>query len=181
MINLLPPQYKEELKTEEKLKIVLILVILFFSFLVSLTLILFSIYIYIEGEIETQEIIITGQEKQFETSKNKKIEEEIKIINQTVSDINSFYQTQFNFTQTLEKISESLPLGTYLTNLSFNPVIKKENKFRVTVSGFSPLRENLFEFKKNLEKIPEFKELYFPPSNWIEPVNINFNICFETE
>lgn len=179
MINLLPPQYKEELETEKKLKTVLILGILIFSFLISLALILFSIHVYIEGETVAQRIIINNQEKQFESSENKKIEEKIKLINQTVFNINSFYQEQFNFSQTLEKISENLPLKTYLTNIIFRPVVKKENELLVSLSGFSPTREDLFEFKKNLEKVLEFKEIYFSPSNWVEPVNIDFNITFK--
>ncbi|HDL75140.1 MAG TPA: hypothetical protein ENH06_02065 [bacterium] len=181
MINLLPPKYKEELKLEERLKILLILSILFFSFLISLTLILFSIHIYIQGEIEAQKIIIKNQEEQSEIFENQKIEQEISLINETILNLNSFYKNQFNFTKTLEKISKNILPGIYLTNISINPIIKENGTLQVSISGFAPFRETLFKFKKNLEKVPEFKELYFPPSNWIDPVNINFNISFKIE
>ena len=120
MINLLPPQQKEELLEEEKYNLVLILGILFLIFLVSLILILFSIKIFISGETDVQRILLSAEEKRFKESQIQNLEEKIDASNQTLSKLNLFYQNQLNLTETLEKISGTLPPGTYLTNLNFS-------------------------------------------------------------
>lgn len=172
MINLLPPQYKAELKEEENWKLTLILSILFLIFLVCSALILFSIKISISGQAEAQKILLLQEEKKFEESQIQNLEEKITISNQALLKLNSFYQSRTNSTEILEKISETLPTNVYLTTLNFNPA-------QISLSGFSPTREILLEFKKNLEKEQTFEEIYFPPSNWVKPTDIDFSVNFK--
>ena len=168
-VNLLPPQQKKELLEEERFKLVLILGILGLLFLVSLSLILFSVKIYISGKAEAQKILVGLEEKKFEIPEVRDLEKEIKLINQNLSKLNSFYKGQPNFTELLEKISEAVPGTIYLTNLSFNPVPQREDRLRISLGGYSPSRELLSEFKKRLQAQPAFEEIYFPPSSWITP------------
>ena len=170
--SLLPPQQKEELLEEEKYSLVLTLGILFLIFLISLILILFSIKIFISGETEVQRILLSAEEKRFKESQIQNLEEKINASNQTLSKLNLFYQNQLNLTETLEKISGTLPPGTYLTTLNFNLA-------QISLSGFSPTREILLEFKENLEKEKIFGEIYFPPSNWVKPIDIDFLVNFK--
>ena len=185
MINLLPPQQKEELLEEEKYNLVLTLGILFLIFLISLTLILFSIKISISGQLEAQKILLSQGEERFKGTQIQNLEEKINISNQTFSKLNLFYQNQLNLTETLEKISETLPPGTYLTNLNFSlltvPAGGKAPQYvaQISVSGFSPTREILLEFKENLDKEGAFGEIYFPPSNWVKPADIDFSVNFK--
>jgi len=172
MINLLPPQYKAELKEEESWKLVLILEILVLIFLICLALILFSVKIFISGQLEAQKILLLQKEKKFEESQIQSLEGKIIISNQTLSKLNSFYQDQTNLTEILEKISETLPLETYLTILNLDPA-------QISLSGFSPTREILLEFKKNLEQEELLGEIYFPPSNWVKPTDIDFSVNFK--
>ena len=176
MINLLPPKQKGELLLREQQSLILILGILFLSFLLSLSLILLSIKISISGDLEIQKI--TLEERGKEVSFNRELEEKIKNSNQLLSDLNSFYQSQSNLTQILEKISGFLPSGTYLTNLNLNP-LQKEKGIQISLSGFCQSRELLFSFKENLEKEGSFSEIYFPPENWLKPIDINFNVTFK--
>ena len=106
------------------------------------------------------------------------------ISNQTFSKLKSFYQNQTYLTEILEKISETLPEQVYLTNLSFIFQLEGEKNqekqvIKVNLFGFSKTRDILLEFKKNLEVRETFKEIYFPPSNWIKATDINFNITFK--
>lgn len=178
MINLLPQREKEILIQEENWKLVLILGIIFLAFLVSLALILFSIQIYISGQIEAQKILFS--QKKGESSQIQDFQEKIKFSNLSFSKLNSFYQEVFNGSEILEKISQALPSGTYLTNFTLSTVTKKEEyPVQTSLSGFSVNRETLLEFKKNLESQELFKEVYFPPSNWVEPINIDFSVNFK--
>ena len=178
MINLLPPEQKEEIFSRERLSSVLVLGILFFSFLVSLFLILFSIKISLLGDLEVQRTLLEEREK--EISSNQEMKEIIENSNLTFSKLDSFYQKRLDLTQVLEKISKLLPSGTYLINFNFNRPQKKEGFLaQISLSGFSESREVLFSFKGNLEKEAEFAEVYFPPENWVKPSDINFTVTFK--
>jgi Tfp pilus assembly protein PilN len=178
MINLLPPEQKEETFLRERLTLVLILGILFFSFLISLSLILFSTKIALLGNLEVQRTSL--EESEREISFNQEIKEIIKNSNLTFSKLDSFYQKRLDLTRVLEKISKLLPPGTYLTNFNFNLSQKKENfRAQISLSGFSESREVLLSFKENMGKEAEFAEVYFPPENWVKPSDINFTVTFK--
>lgn len=177
MINLLPPEEKIALIREEQLKLVLILGIVFLSALLSLILILFSIKIYISGQTNSEKIIFNQEEKKFKSAEFQKLQEEIILTNKTLSDLNSFYQNQINFTEILEKISGILPSGVYLTTLSLSS--SGSGILDCSVSGFAPTREVLLDFKDNLESIEIFKEFYFPLTNLVKSTNIDFNLSFK--
>ena len=176
MINLLPSKQKEELGEEEKLKLILILGILIISFLLYFSLILFLIKISIAAELEVQRIYFGEREKELEIAESKEPEEKIEKLNLNLKKLNSFYQNQLNLTEILEKTSQTLPAGIYLTNFNFN---LKQGKGEIFLSGFSPNRETLLLLKKNLEEEPGFSEIYFPPENWLKPTDINFTLTFE--
>lgn len=172
MINLLPPKYKEELKGEENLNLVLILEVLFLAFSLSLALVLFSIKIHIGSAVETQKILFEVENKEF--TRLKSAEEKLNYINKEISSFESFYKNQLDLTDFLGRISGLLPEGLYLNSFYYQ---KEEQK--ISLSGFSPRVETLLEFKNNLEKQKDFKEVYFPNALWLQPENINFNTSFK--
>lgn len=176
MINLLPPQQKKELEREEKWKLTSILGIISLIFFLCLSLILFSVKIYISGKLESQKILLEIEEKKFKTPEVQDFQKKITILNQNLSKLDSFYHGQFDLTKILEKIATTLPPGVYLNSLSW-----KKDIFQIGLSGFAPLRENLFELKQNLEKEKDFEEIYFPPLNWVKPKDVNFNVTFKVK
>jgi len=181
MINLLPKSEKEFLQIEETKKLIVILGAVVLGSLICLILILFSVKIYISGQAESQRIILLEAEKEFKQSESQILQEKINWANLTFSQLSSFYQQKLNFTEVLEKISKTLPPGIYLTNLSLNPLTGEQDfkAAQISLSGFAPDRETLFEFKKTLESEVNFKEIYFPPTNWIKPAEIDFNITLK--
>ena len=178
MLNLLPQKEKEELIQEESFKLVLVLGILILIFLICLSLILFSIGISIGGQLAIEKALLS--QKETEISHLRDLEKEIKNLNLTFSKLNSFYQKNPNFVKILEITSKTLPPGTYLTSFNFNlPAKDKKYLGEVILNGYSPTREILLEFKKNLEQEELFQEVYFPPANWVEPTDINFTVNFK--
>jgi len=179
MINLLPPEEKEKFLLEKKKRIIIILWVLVLFFLVCLILILFSIKIYFQSQVESQRTLLTEAEREFEQSDVQGLRGKISSVNLTLTKLNSFYQQKIYFFQILEKISQTLPSEAYLTNLSivFSSDEEKDS-MRVSLSGFVAIRETLFEFKENLGKENNFKEISFPPANWVEPTDINFFTSF---
>ena len=181
MINLLPPQEKKNLQEEERLKLILILGILLLAVLISFSLILFTIKIIISSQVESQKKILKQDENEFQKSQLKEFQKIIIDSNQTISKLESFYGGQFEFSSILGEISNTLPQGTYLTNVSLNVQTDKNIKELLicNLSGFSPNRDILLQLRDNLEKETNFKEVYFPPSNWIAPSSINFSVSFK--
>jgi len=182
MINLLPAQQKEEILQEKRWKLTLIAGIIILAFLICLVLMLFSIEIYISGQIEAQKVFLEIKEKEFESTGVQNLEKELNLANQTVLKLGSFYQRELNLTEILERVSGTLPPGTYLTTLSLTPLTvtgKEEFVAQVSLSGFAPTREILLELKENLEQEKLFSETYFPPSNWVKPTDIDFSVSFK--
>lgn len=180
MINLLPPQQKEELQKEENFKIILILGLAVLVFLISLFLVLFTIKVSLLFDLESQKIYFEVREKELKSPGLEVLEEKIKEYNLTLSKLNNFYQNEPNLTGILEKISKTLPAGTYLNTLSVIPQFEGEDReINCSLSGRCLNRETLLKFKENLEKTEGFKEVYFPPGNWVKPTDIDFSVNFK--
>lgn len=182
MINLLPAKEKEFLIQEENLKIVSILGIIMFLSLLSFVLMLFSIKFYVMGDLD--EHIIFLQQKEFEISLYSDLEKEVEVQNLRFVDLESFYSETISRTYVLEKISENLPNGTFLKSLNLSSInqAKSEDKnlLKVSLTGFSPDRKILEDFKSNLESEAFLENVYFPPSNWVMGENnIDFSVSFE--
>ncbi len=174
MLNLLPPQYKKELRQEETRRLILILGIVFLLFLISLSLILFSIKIYIESRAEALRVLTDIEEKKFEDSEAQEIYQKILLADENISKMKLFYQDEEKVTIVFEEILKTMPSGLRLDSFSW-----KKETLQMTLSGFSPTWEILFEFKENLEKEKDFIEVYFPPSNWVKATDIDFNVSFK--
>ena len=173
MINLLPPQQKEELKKEKNFKLVIIYGILALAFFASLNMIMLGINISVQAEVETQKIYLAEKTAELQMSKTHDLENKIKDLNSIFSGLNSFYANRIESYQFFLKISENLPPKTYLTNLSLSLNEDKKN-LQVYISGFCPDRETLLTLKTNLEKEDGFSSVYFSPSNWVSPKDIIF-------
>lgn len=176
MINLLPQKEKEALLQEENWKLVLIFEILILIFLLFLSLAFFSVKIYISGRLDEQKILKEMEGKGAKTFETQDFQKKITAASQNLSKLDSFYQSQINLTEILEKISETLPPGIYLTGLSY-----QKDASQIGLSGFAKLRETLFEFKKNLEEEKYFHDVYFPPSSWVKSKEVDFNATLKVK
>lgn len=179
MINLLPLSEKQILLEEEKWKLILILSLIILIFFISLSLILFSIKIFISSQLEAQKVILSQEEKVFGQTEIQDFQKEINQTNLALLKLNTFYKQKINLTEFLEKIPNLLPKGIFLTQISISPIKKEENKFQVSLSGYTPLIEDLIELRENLKKENELSQIYFPPSIWVETKDIDFNITFQ--
>jgi Tfp pilus assembly protein PilN len=179
MINLLPPEEKNKLLNEEKEKIVIILWILLLFFLLCCFLIILSINFYISGQLEYQNIISKNFNNNEEDKEMQNLRKNFIDFNDTILKIKDFYNQRIYFSQILEDISEMIPEDAYLTNVSVVLSSKeKVNSAQISLSGFISKRDSLLKFKEALEKRDDIKEVFFPPSNWTKPENINFSLTF---
>ena len=172
MINLLPPEYKEELWGEERLRLVLTLGILLGVFLVCLALALLSIRVYVWGEINAQQILVESQRKEGGESDSTRIRE----LNTDVAAIVDFYTKRVPLADVIARIEPVLPENVYLTSFSY---ATGSPRTKISLKGFASLTEDLLAFKVNLEQDPSFENFSFPQSNWIRAADIDFSFDFE--
>jgi len=171
MINLLPPAEKENLESDKIKKAVIIfwIILLFAAF--CLFSILFSIKTYLKSQARQDPEAFNREQiariEEFKASSN--------FANQSIENLNKFYKGKIYFSDILAKVFSMLPEQVYLDEISAE---LGENKISVSVSGYSPDRPTLLLLKENLEKDSSFGEIYFSPSNWIKPQNINFSVVF---
>jgi len=183
MINLLPPSYKEELRGEERFRLVLILGMLIVIFFVCLSLALLAIRVYLSGEIEVQQILVESQSQDDRRARA----DQIRDLNKDIVGVSSFYKNKMLLSDVVLRISDVMPESVYITSLSYTPVSnskrsqaeEKSAKIKIALTGFAPQTEDLLQIRTSLEKDPLFGNFHFPPSNWIRATNINFSFDFE--
>lgn len=181
MINLLPPKEKELFLLEIKKRMFLILWFLFLSSLACFILILFLINSYLVGQLESERITLEKSRDLQKQSEFEDLEKKLDSFNKTLEKLDSFYSQRVYFSDVIAKISSLLPEESYLDGIFLNSSKEKDGKkiTQVSLSGFILNRESLFDFKKTLEKEKDIKEISFPASNWIKPVDINFQVTFK--
>jgi hypothetical protein len=182
MINLLPPQQKEELSNEKSLRMFLILGTLILSIVLSFSLVLLLIENYFLWDLSAQKVIF--EEKEGVVALNQETEDQIREANSFLSQLNSFYQEKYDLTQSLERVYQALPTNTRLTKFNFRSLRKRktqdviEIQNQISLSGICPTREILLSFKDNLEKESLFSDVYFAPKSWVDSKNPVFEVTF---
>lgn len=178
MINLLPPQEKQKLILEKKRKVVVILGIIVIVSLVCLVFILTSIKFYILAETDAQKNILSEIIKRDQTSDIVSFNNIIKNYNKILSQVDSFYSKNKYFNKILKTITD-IPKaqGLYITDLSLER--DKNGLIKASISGVSNTRENLLNFKSNIQQNQDIKSFYFSPNSWINSKNAEFNLTIE--
>lgn len=182
MINLLPPKEKEDYIVERRERITIILGTLFLYGLVGFACILFFINIALKREIVYQQYEVNQIKKDYEQSGVKNFQQEINLFNKDLEKFQKFYSGKEYFSNIISEVAAVLPPGIYLNSMSVDfEKGSKSSYFAVSISGFSPTRDDLFKLKKNFEKNSNFIDINFPPDNWVKPGNIEFFINFKAK
>lgn len=172
MINLLPPKQKEELTKDEIYKMAMILGMVICVSLISLVLMLVAVRWYYLGQLYEKTAAADELLLRLKMLKVEEGEKKIMDYNALFSGMAKFYEKQQITSDIFDKLAESMPEGSHLTNFNFN-------EGKISVSGYCPDREKLVVFKNKLESQEDFENIYFSPSNWIKQKDINFNVSFE--
>lgn len=180
MINLLPQNAKQELRQEQRFRLLLILLFMCMVVLVCFALMLGVIKAYVTGSLFVQESKIALLQERFST--DNPVLASIKEFNETTGQVSRFLKSSRPISLALEALEEILPGGIYLTAFDYDPpsiqVKGKETqqiRERISAAGFAKTRETLFAFRESLEKHPLFSNLSFPASNWVLPQDIHFS------
>ncbi|MBI2123739.1 MAG: hypothetical protein HYU04_00605 [Candidatus Wildermuthbacteria bacterium] len=181
MINLLPQNAKQELRQEQRFRLLLTLLFMCMVALVCFALMLGVIKVYVAGLLFAQESKIALLQERF--SKDNPLLADIQEFNETAGQVSRFIKSSRAVSLVLEAIGEILPAGLYITAFDYDPpgvqtkkgTEPKEIKARASVTGFAKTREDLFLFRESLTRHPLFSDLSFPAVNWVLPEDIRFS------
>ena len=174
MLNLLPSYWQKKLEEEELFKTVAILGTVVAAAAVAFVLMLVLVRVYCSVGLKDAQIVADEKGKEMEILNVKTVENEIASQNKFISDVKDFYSVQGGVTDIFLLAAESLPEGVTLSSFGLSGDT-------VRLSGHSPDRNSLVVFKSNLEKVPSFKNIVFPPENWLTAQSITFDINLEYE
>lgn len=176
-LNLLPPDEKRGLYFQRISRLLWFyggqILIAFFIFVLLSWLVWFFLNSQakiIETELSSYE---AGIKKEALTELNKKITE----ANAQIEAIDKIQATHQYFSLIFTEIAGLIPEEAYLEsiNIQKQPATEKEiAKTKIILSGYAPLRDNVIQIKKNLEKSIYFEELESPMSNFVKATDINF-------
>lgn len=178
MINLLPPQEKQNLILEKKEKLASVLGVVILVSLICFVLILMGIKYYFLSEVDAEKEVLNNARQKYQTAEFLNYEGIVKKYNGLSAQLSSFYGQEEYFSDALKVISSvSRPQGLYLTGISMDR--EQSAKIKVSVAGVSNSRDNLLLYKNNIEADKRIENSGFSPESWVAPKNVNFNLTFE--
>lgn len=176
-INLLPLQEKKELQLAELQKKVFVIFVFLAIFLLILILILSVLGSFISSRAGYFRGLVLEKEEELKATQFQGFKKIIEKSNQDLSSIQNLWQEEIFITSFFEKISSLTPSSIYFQSLSFQKTIQGGTAMAdIRISGFAPTRETLFSFRGILEEDKAFQNIYFPPSSWVRPTNIDFSL-----
>jgi hypothetical protein len=141
--------------------------------LLCFALMLLGMKQYFSAKLAVKDIDVESGKKLVAILKIGGEEEKMLFYGASFSKLNNFYKNQASAAKMIEGIIAAIPEGCYLKNLA-------TLDGKISVSGFCPDRAGLINFKDNMEKRAEFKNVDFPPNNWVTQKNIEFSINLES-
>ncbi|OGZ84261.1 MAG: hypothetical protein A2599_00685 [Candidatus Staskawiczbacteria bacterium RIFOXYD1_FULL_39_28] len=174
MINLLPPEKKEELFLEQIKKIVLVLGGTAVASLVCFALILLAIKFFILKEIISQKSIYSGIMPPG-LSAVKGIAQKY---NAMLPGIKIFYSQNGDFSNVLSNIS-GFKASPGISFLEISLAKGDGKNIKAVILGKSNKRDDMIAFKDIIENDPKIKNSQFSPDSWIKETNANFSLTFE--
>lgn len=179
MINLLPSKEQEKLHQYQIKRLVLVLGFIGAIFIIALSILLLTLTIRLRGTVSYQGSILEAKKGKSKTNQIKSIQGEFATYNKKVRKINQFYEDQDRPSDFLSEVNSVLPDSIRLNSLSYKKEVGGEYKAQAYFSGYCPNRDVLFKLKKKMDQKDNWKDVKFPPSNWVEPSDINFSVSFK--
>jgi Tfp pilus assembly protein PilN len=172
MINLLPPYWQKKLANEEICKTAAILGIVAVAALLAFALMLLLVRVFYSAELKALDIAVAEKEQEMKIFKVEPTEKEVFEKGQLAAKVGNFYKNQARMSAIFLEVAGSLPPGVTLSDFGFS-------LGKVGLNGFAADRDSLVAFKNILEKHSNFKNIDFPPENWLTAKDINFSVYFD--
>lgn len=171
-LNILPPEEKEIIATQQALRKILVMGSLSLVFILIFLLLLSSIWLLLTVQLKSTEAIFKEAEASAQGKAFQELRKEINKINQQLQNVDQLQNKTRNYSFVLERLTELVPPGIRFKNIFIN-----END--IFLKGHATTREALISFKDVLEKSPYFEEIKSPLSNFLKQREIEFSFSFK--
>ncbi|MFA6410368.1 MAG: PilN domain-containing protein [Candidatus Buchananbacteria bacterium] len=163
-LNLIPPEKKEELRLAQLYKVIkdLIILILFITTIVAIILSLTKLLLQ---NYFTQVVEQTTMTTKYANIFNG----DLKKFNQYVAAVDKIQKDYTPWPKFFIKFSSLVPDGIKIYSLTINDT-------KILITGLAQSRNQLLEFKNNLESSAMLTEVTLPIEDLLEKENINFNV-----
>jgi Tfp pilus assembly protein PilN len=166
-LNLIPKDYRQQVSRFQ----LIILTKNLFLWLVVYTIFVAIVLLVAKFILQRRFEVIIDQTT-LVTRENRQIENQVRDFNRTIIQARNLQAQEIDWTSFINDLSSQVPPGVRLTEINLT------NGQRSTISGSAKLRDDLLNFKNNLEKQPEISKLELPLANLQNRENINFNLSF---
>lgn len=177
MVNLLPAKRKMVLAQEARVRLSLILSVSGIASLLAFCLLVLALHFYVAGRIRTAELSLASFESRV--AQLKRAEQDMRETNAELQSVAEYYRGQDRAVPVLELLTDHLPSSLSLRGFSFTVSRDRKSGKRqdpvVTATGYAASREALLLFRERLIGDPAFRDVEFPPANWVLPSDIQFS------
>jgi Tfp pilus assembly protein PilN len=174
MINLLPPLEKAKRRQEMTLKIVWNIGIVLFASFIAFMFMILSVKFYLDNQIIIQKALIDYEKER--STQVQELKGRVNNINNTLNELNIFYEDQFLSTELLEQIETYIPGGIYLDTYLY-----QSKQSLVSISGYSNKVETVYQLRENLREVELFNDIQLTISDWLQTEAINFRVTFNLD
>lgn len=180
MINLLPPEHKQDIQAARTNTLLIKYNLLLLGVLAFLMLAIGVVYVYLSNTKAGSEITI--KENKEKVAGFASTEQEAQIFRQNLSTAKQILDREVNYTNVILKISRILPSGTVLTNLSLDASqFGKETTLAAQVKDY----DKAIALKDALSQSGLFTDVHFQTitasADGDYPVTVNLFVTFNKE
>lgn len=179
MINLLPPEAKNNLSFERIKRLVLTLWMFSMFFIFCFSLVLYSLKNYLDIQKNSYVLLLEEAGNRLLSSEFRDLGVKISQASKSLEEILSFYRQKTDFSEILAKLAYLVPKEAVLDGISLSVSETNKGQTEISLTGFASEREVLFSLKRNLEQDRHIQDVYFPPANWVKAKDINFVVSFK--
>ncbi len=171
-INLIPPSKKEEIKKNKRLKTVIKAEIVLTFIAVAFFMVLLSFRYILDINLAGESMLNAQMEKADQFGKIKNYDDQFNQANDLIKQVALIDQSQLYWSKIFIRLSQLTLPGIEIDSLS-------TADYTITISGKADTRDNLINFKSNIEKEGCFSKVDLPLSNLVDKTDVEFQIVFD--
>lgn len=168
-LNLISQEQKKEINLKRAYEIVkkTNCILLIIAVFIAIVLLIGKLILQIQFIKAIDQYTLVAKSSQGDNAK-------IRDINNSLNFVSEIQSNFIFWSNLIEDAAGRVPGGVSLSSISID-----QDKKSIQIKGTAKLRDDLLQFKENIEKSPIYKNADFPLQNILQKENINFEIKAE--
>ena len=170
-LDLLPQNKKDAIKRDKLFREILHKEVLFVFPILVLIVILINIFYLLKIQRDSNNTTYATQQKQTQYQELNKYDKDFKAITDASSLLIKIQNGHLHWANVLNHLGQVIPAGITVDNFT-------NKNYDIYLTGKAVKRDQLLEFKSNLEKDACFKNVNVPLSDLVVKENVDFQMDF---